>query len=184
MKKPILSLFFTLPILMTQCKKDSQLVEEPLIEITEEEVITSLIIHLHRTDIPGDTVSFAFRDTDGPGGNPPSEVDTIQLASNGQYACSLEVLDESNDVIRDITIEILAEGQDHLFCFESIGTPIVFDRTDWDGMYEIGLQSAWTASNAGTGEVRIILKHQPGIKNGTCEPGETDIEVYFPLVVE
>jgi hypothetical protein len=184
MKLPIHTLWLLIATFLIQCKKDNQSVDEPIVETTEEEVITSLLVHIYRIDVLGDTVTFAFRDTDGPGGNPPSQFDTIALVANAQYACFLELLDESADPTRDITIEILEESQDHLFCYESTGIPVAFLRTDWDGQYEIGQQSVWTTSSSGVGETHIILKHQPGIKDGTCEPGETDIEVYFPLLVE
>jgi hypothetical protein len=29
--------------------------------------------------------------------------------------------------------------------------------------------------------LRIALKHQPKSKDGTCDPGETDVDVTFPL---
>jgi hypothetical protein len=31
------------------------------------------------------------------------------------------------------------------------------------------------------GDVKISLKHQPGIKNGSCDIGETDVELLFPF---
>jgi hypothetical protein len=32
--------------------------------------------------------------------------------------------------------------------------------------------------------MQIELKHQPGIKNGTCGVGETDIDILFPVKIQ
>jgi hypothetical protein len=38
---------------------------------------------------------------------------------------------------------------------------------------------------AGSGSVTVILKHQPdGLKDGTCAPGETDVELEFQVAVQ
>jgi hypothetical protein len=51
-------------------------------------------------------------------------------------------------------------------------------------MYEVGLQSQWTTGNAENGTTQIVLKHQPDVKDGTCAPGETDIDVTFVTEVQ
>jgi len=44
--------------------------------------------------------------------------------------------------------------------------------------------SSWLAVSPITTNMRIALKHQPGIKNGQCDLGETDVEVEFPIVIK
>ncbi|MFM8917548.1 MAG: hypothetical protein ACKOGP_07380, partial [Bacteroidota bacterium] len=48
----------------------------------------------------------------------------------------------------------------------------------------IGLQSKWVTGNLSSGTSRIVLKHQPGIKDGTFAPGETDVDIQFQSRVE
>jgi len=55
---------------------------------------------------------------------------------------------------------------------------------DSDGNYSIGLKTQWQAKNLTSGELTLTLKHQPGVKDGTCDPGETDVEVVFPISIQ
>jgi hypothetical protein len=43
----------------------------------------------------------------------------------------------------------------------------------------IGLISIWRTRSSGDGKLKVVLKHQPGIKNGDPAIGETDIEIEF-----
>src|SRR3990167_2160051 len=85
---------------------------------------------------------------------------------------------------------------EHPFCFRGKGRHTRFD-CDWssdvcssdlptnsDGTYEVGLLSSWVTQAISTGETTITLKHQPGVKNGQCDPGETDIELTFHTIIE
>jgi len=73
---------------------------------------------------------------------------------------------------------------DHLFCFTPSGANVSITRTDSDGVYELGLQSQWITGAASDGTTQIVLKHQPGIKDGSCSPGETDIELNFNTKIQ
>jgi hypothetical protein len=57
-------------------------------------------------------------------------------------------------------------------------------RTDSDGTYEIGLKTKWKSFGISNGTVTVTLKHQPGIKNGTCTTGETDAEIAFITITQ
>ena len=83
-----------------------------------------------------------------------------------------------------ISNEVLAEGDEHLFCFDPIDANISITRTDSDGTFEIGLTSDWITGNYSNGLVTITLKHQPGVKDGTCSPGDTDVEIQFPIIIQ
>jgi hypothetical protein len=48
----------------------------------------------------------------------------------------------------------------------------------------LGLMSSWATSDSTNGWLRMILRHQPGTKNGTETPGSTDFEADFPVVVK
>lgn len=179
-----LKLFLAASILvLLACKKDPQVVSEPL-SSDESELITTFILSLSDTTNSANTSTVIFRDLDGPGGNPPSSYDTIRLQNNTVYWASILLLNEAVSPSDTISEEVLAEAKDHLICFTPTGLDLTILRTDTDGMYELGLQSIWTIKAISSGNISIELKHQPGIKNGTCAPGETDIQLNFQTVIE
>lgn len=147
----------------------------------EGELITKLSISL-TNGLSGQLLgTFDFEDADGPGGNAPT-ADSIVLDSSTQYNGSIRVYATANGAQTDITPEILAEDHEHLFCFSSSGTGLSIAITDTDGTYAVGLQSIWAAMpGSSTGSVTVTLRHQPGVKDGTCAPGDTDVEAVFPL---
>ncbi|MEN9639338.1 MAG: hypothetical protein RLZZ262_1206 [Bacteroidota bacterium] len=171
-------------VLLAACKKDDNEVTTPTPEVHEEELITTLQVHLYRLDGTGDTAVFVFSDVDGPGGAAPQPIDTIFMQPATEYGCFLTLLNESVSPAENITEEIEEEDDEHLFCFSPENANLSIVRTDSDGTYEVGLQSEWTSGAASSGEVTIVLKHQPDIKNGSCDPGDTDIEVTFPVAIE
>jgi hypothetical protein len=48
----------------------------------------------------------------------------------------------------------------------------------------LGLISKWMTKQKSKGSVNIQLKHQPGVKDGSKTPGETDAMVEFPVIIE
>jgi hypothetical protein len=126
---------------------------------------------------------FRFDDPDGPGGNNPTRLDTIHLDSGRTTLVSLRFEDASSGTVKDITSEIRAEAQDHLVCIQPAGVALNVAVSDSDGKYPIGLESRWKSTVKGAGTLTIVLKHQPGSKNGTCDPGDTDAEVTFPVLI-
>ena len=161
------------------CKKD------PPVN-SESEVITTL--QIVATDSATGTTAgvFTFKDLDGDKPTPPSVFDTIKLAPNKTYNVSLIVLDESKNPIDSTSNEIAEEADDHLFFFESTPAALVnvaiHDKDSKN--LPLGLLSKWTTGTAGSGTTKITLRHQPGEKNGTFNPGDTDIEVTFNTLVQ
>jgi hypothetical protein len=174
----------TLNLLLAGCAKDPNDVTIAPIENSDEEIIHS--IHLKFVNVAQltDTLVYRFVDNDGVGGNPPSAFDTLRFPANTQWQCSIELGQIINNQLFNIHEEVLAEAADHLFCFEADAVAIGIVRTDSDGIYELGLQSDWNIQGTSTGTLRIQLKHQPGIKDGTCEPGDTDLDLTFHAIVE
>jgi len=170
---------------LAACKKDKKQNVTTPPPVNEEELITTFRIQF--TDVNGlqPTVTAQFVDIDGPGGNAPSAFDTIRLQENTTYNSVITLLNESVTPAEDISAEVQEEGQDHLFCFDPVGAlNVAVIRTDSDGTYGIGLTSQWSAGTASEGQITIKLKHQPGVKNGSCEPGETDIELNFEMKIQ
>lgn len=175
----VLFLLFAL-VFFGACKKDEEELETPP-SVNEEELITTLLLELSDGT---DTFNASFRDLDGPGGDDPVIESDLSLSQNTQYSATIQVLNEADGAFEDITLEVEEEGDEHLFCFGFDGiSDLAVTRTDSDGIYGIGIESDWTTGADGSGNVTITLKHQPGVKDGTCDPGDTDIEVTFPIVV-
>jgi hypothetical protein len=172
-------------LLANSCKKDKiDPVTTPPAQ-NEEELITTMKLTFTDSSGVDPIMEFYFKDVDGPGGNAPSLFDTIRLNNNKTYLVSLELFNESVSPAENISDEVLAEADEHLFCFTpSINGNLNIQRTDSDGVYEIGLSSKWKTLNTSNGSVLIKLKHQPGVKNGLCDVGETDIELDFQVEIQ
>lgn len=149
----------------------------------EEEVITTLTLTFTNAATSAVTTA-TFKDPDGDGGNAPTQFDEIVLAANSTYNVAITLLNEAENPTENITEEIEEEDDEHFFCFEASGANVSITRTDTDGTYEVGLESRWETAATSEGKVKVILKHQPGVKNGTCAPGETDIEVDFVAKIQ
>ncbi len=165
--------------------------DDPVIE-NQEEVITDLVVTLTPTD-GGDSKTLIFNDDDGDGGNAPSIVGT-SLAPNTTYDAVIVVsgFEEGEDEKEDITIEILAEADEHQFFFQATGLSIDFEYADTDSANRpIGQQFRLITREAGSGTVLVTLLHEPtkdaaGVADGdiTNAAGETDVAVTFPVTVE
>jgi len=166
------------------CKKDDDNVENPHDHDHEEELITTVTVHLHEKDNMANHVMGSFKDLDGEGGDNPT-IDTLKLDTNTTYEVSIDLLNEAEDPTEVITTEIQEENTEHIFCFEPSNGSISVTITDTDGTHPVGLESEWITTGASTGTIKVTLKHQPdGAKDGTCSPGETDVEVDFPVVIQ
>ena len=100
-----------------------------------------------------------------------------------------------------ISNEVEEEGQDHMFFFNAsdpTGTPfstvlsgsnIKVTYTDLDSgtpTRGIGLHTrvrTYASTSPAKNPFTVTLKHQPGTKNGTFAPGESDVEINFKVVV-
>lgn len=149
----------------------------------DNEQITTLIYTL--TPVSGGTpVSATYRDLDGDGGAAPT-ITALSLAANTTYTGELTLRDETKNPVVDTSAEILEEADEHLFWFEPTPANLVsVTSTDRDkNNLQIGLQTRLVTTAAATGTLKITLRHQPGTKNGTYAPGDTDVEVTFPTTV-
>ena len=173
-------LFIALIILGSACKRDNDDPQDP-IDTNEEELITTVQLTFSTSN--GTSFSTQWQDIDGPGGTSPI-IDSIFLDTNTVYKVSAEFLDESGQTTEDITEEIQEESSEHLICFDPSEDNVTIERTDSDGEFEIGISTRWTTSDAANLDIKVSLKHQPDIKDGTCAPGETDVEVTFPLTIK
>jgi hypothetical protein len=167
------------------CKKDPLPPQNPPV-VNEGELITT--VKLSFTDTTGvqPDVTAIFRDTDGEGGAAPTSFDTIKLAAATVYRCTVLLLNEATNPVDTLSNEILAEANEHLFCYGvSGGADVSIAITDTDGILPLGLVSRWNIGTATQGSVTVTLKHQPdGLKDGTCSPGDTDVELDFRIEIQ
>lgn len=111
--------------------------------------------------------------------------DTIRLQAESQYQVNLEFFNENVSPPDNITQEIQTEDFEHLVCYDLIGIPdLEIISTDSDGVYPVGIETSWIAMGVSKGDVFIRLRHQPDIKDGTCNIGTSDIEVTFPVKIQ
>lgn len=178
----ILAIFSTSTVILSSCKKEDP--ETPPAPTNEAELITTFKIVFTDPNGINPTYEAVFRDIDGPGGNQPTAFDTIRLKPNSTYNASIQFLNESVSPVDSITKEILEEAGDHLICYNITGANVSVQRTDSDGVFELGLLSNWITTNTSSGNVIISLRHQPGIKNGNCDLGDSDIELDFVTKIE
>lgn len=182
-RKNYLAGLLFLTVIVASCKKEDPVVNPPA-PVNEEELITTFKITFTDPNGVNPAVTAIFRDIDGPGGNDPTVFDTIRLKPNAVYHASIQFLNESVTPTEDLTPEILEEATDHLICFDVTGANVSIVRTDSDGTYQVGLASTWTTAAVSSGNTVIRLRHQPGVKNGSCDVGDTDIEISFVTKVE
>ncbi|WP_205501435.1 hypothetical protein [Rufibacter psychrotolerans] len=179
--KPSLAILFTASVFMTSCSND----EDP-VPTNEEELITTVKLAF-KPQGGGTTVTATYQDLDGDGGQAPT-VTGATLAANKTYDVTVQVLDESKNPAEDITEEVEEEGDEHQFFYvASNGLNLTVAYTDTDSNNRpIGIHTRITTAAASTGNLQVVLKHQPDLKSATStiNTGETDAEVTFPITIQ
>lgn len=183
--------FLSLVFIFVSCRKKDDPVTPPTTgPVQEEELITTLAVHLHSVD-GTQHLHMSFRDLDGEGGNAPV-IDLDTLTANTVYEVELEVLNESVNPVIDITEEVQQEGELHQFFYQISGADLIVAYADQDvNGRPIGIFSTWTTGNVSSGSIRITLRHEldksaAGVSDGniTNAGGDTDIEVDLPITVD
>jgi hypothetical protein len=175
-------------LLSTSCKKDEDL--DPVAPPAQNagEVITTIKLTFTDSANASNVFNATFNDPDGDGGNGPTQFDTITLAPNKTYFVSILLLDITKSPVDTISNEVLEEANDHMFFFHHTGVgvnTIYLDQDTNNPPLGIGLSTKWKTDGTLTnGTSQIILKHQPGSKNGTETPGDTDVDVTFQCKIQ
>jgi hypothetical protein len=172
-------------LVFASCQKDD--VENPD-DNNESELITTVTLAFTDSANTASVRYFTFNDPDGEGGNGPTQFDTIRLQASTTYFTSVILLDQSGSAVDTISNEVLEEGVDHQFFFNTTGASATITYTDTDDNGNpIGLQTKWVTGNISTGIATVVLKHQPDIKApapGNEALGETDVELSFVFEIE
>jgi len=184
-------------LLIVSCSDD----EEPMMMEEEEEVINQIKLTFTPDDNGEDAIVAEWFDADGDGIGLPA-IDAIQLEEGVNYELSLELYNTLGSTPEDITAEIMAEGDEHMFFFsftndifsdptgdgniDSRNDPLNYNDQDANGQ-PLGLSTNWTAGahTEAQGEFTIILKHQPDLKSSTSDAttGGTDVDISFPIEI-
>lgn len=171
------------------CKKKK---EDPTPPQNEEELITTVKLKVKNTLLSSDSTEVVWKDTDGDGGNAPT-IGALTIQANSFYSAYLTLLDESKSShVHDITEEINNEKEEHQFFYQATGNMSNFAYVDKDANNNpVGLQFSFQTGAAGSGTLKITLRHKPnksatGVSSGdiTNAGGETDIEVTFPVTIQ
>ena len=178
-------LLIGLTSLLAGCKSASDVEPDD-----ENELITTVQLQFSPTLIGTGGQTFTYRDVDGDGGNLPTRFDTISLVANTEYIVKVTVLDESKTPTNDITQEVEEKSDEHLFVFTPVPASLLtYTYGDKDARnLPIGLVGRTKTGAAGTGTLRVQLRHQPPIsdkivKDGTSGPGSDDVNLNFALKV-
>ena len=173
------ALLLSAPLLLASC--DSKDPEPD----KDNEQITTVTYTLTPTTGGGAAISATWKDLDGTGGAAPT-ISTLSLRPNTTYTGTISLLDETKTPAADIAKEVKEEANDHILFYTATPAGLLsVTRTDKDAKnLELGLTTSVVTNAAGTGTLKITLRHQPGTKNGTFTPGDTDAESVFPVTVQ
>jgi len=176
-------LLFILLFFISSCEK-----EEP--EIPNQEELITTVKYILVPENGGEQVEFVYRDLDGEGGNEPIVSNGI-LTSGTIYSGTITLLNETESPAEDISEEVKDEAAEHQFFFASSADIIVqYNDNDLDGN-PVGLETLLITGDAGTGNLTIVLRHEPdkfaaGVSEGNVSNagGETDVEVQFNATIQ
>ena len=175
--------------LITSCNDDDDNPEP----VNEEELITNVTLTFTNTANAGDVVIMSNVAPDGQEGAFTNSVNGAFTAGQS-YSLALEITNESDpadidDVLND---DIIPEGDEHFFKYNNtLGMGMIRDASDRaDGAHDsnLGDTTTWTTGAAGTGNLQIILVHQPETADdsnqfGSTTGGEEDFNITFQGVL-
>lgn len=172
-------------MMYSSCKKEEQtVVPAP----PGNEFLTTVIYTATNANDASDVQTVRWVDLTPEDANPPTQIDTLKLRASATYNCTISLLDETTNPAGDIGAEIYERRNYHIFCFNTTGLNAGFTvtRTDVDTNnppLPFGMQNNITSGTVSSGTLDIIMKHQPNVKDGTCNPGSVDFEVTYPVIV-
>jgi hypothetical protein len=184
MFKPFMLALGALSLVVVSCKKD-EVKPTDTHEHNDGELITTLELKFSGKGKVNKDTTFVVTFDDPDGDNTPIKLDQINLLKNTDYSVELTLLDKSKPSYDTISNEVLEEADDHLFFYSSNPVNLLnITITDKDSKNRnLGLRSNWKTNTAGSGKVKVKLMHQPGVKDGKSEVGDTDVEVEFNVNV-
>jgi hypothetical protein len=176
-------------------------VEDPVKEAVPE-LITEVTLTFTPVD-GGNPVVIKATDPDGEGVQDIFVDGSIELEAGKTYSMSVTLtngLAQPSDPEYDLTEEVREEGDEHILFyswtnnvffnpegdgnFDNRNDPLNYEDEDENGL-PVGLETSWTAGSQSSGDLRVVLKHQPDLKSASsgASEGETDLDITFPINV-
>lgn len=174
-----LFLAVTVTLTVSSCKKENHNHDGE-----ENELITTVVLDLQNAADSTDTHHAVWYKANPNSIDPPDTSGAIlNLKQNSTYQAHIRILDQTQNPVANITTEIEELANEHIFFFfPSSGLNLTVTRTDHDSNgLEVGLQSNFATGTVSNGLLRVVLRHQPGVKNGTYAPGDSDVDVNFTV---
>ena len=183
--KPVKQLLWLACIVLVtaSCNKD----EQNVTPTDDNEAITTATLTLTNKATPTESVTATIENLNTTGDFSKA---TLNLKANTTYTGVVTLLDKTKTPVLDATQEIKDKANEHLFVYTpSPASLLTVTLTDKDtnpapGPFPIGLTTEMRTGAAGTGSLNVVLRHQPGSKNGTPTPGTSDLDTNFPVVVK
>ena len=165
------------------CKKE----EQNVAPTDDNEAITTATLTLTSKATPGEVVTATI---DNLNTTADFSKATLNLKANTTYTGVVTLLDKTKTPTLDVSAGVKAEANEHLFIYTP--TPanlLTITLTDRDtnptpGPYPLGLTTDIQTGVAGSGKLKVVLRHQPNTKNGTPTPGTSDLDTEFTVVVK
>lgn len=177
---------FVLVLLSVSCKRD----EENVDPTEDNERITTVVLQFTNKANTTDVVTTTLDGLTASGTQLGSVSASLQLKPYAAYSLNVFLFDRSKSPGEDVTAKIKAEANEHLFVYKpSNGLNLGISPNDQDtnpapGPYPIGLTANASTGPPSTGKLNVVLRHQPGTKNGTATPGTSDLDVNFDVEVK
>jgi hypothetical protein len=174
---PFINILFIIIASITQnCSKDDVKPDETeeIITGAEPELINTISIDFWQTGAL-DPTEINFSDTNGDKVF-ESDLPLLNIYRSSTGSINLWSIG-SIDGDAYVNASIKEKADDHIVCFEMTNNIMTVAYTDEDSKgLPLGIQTEWTASATPnvTGQIKITLRHQPGIKNGEC-PGDGEL---------
>jgi hypothetical protein len=202
-------MFLGTAVLFAGCSKEEQAVAPTI----ANESLTTVVLNLTNQANPSDTTSCRYKYHFDNSGNVVSADSTVlNLKANAKYNVAVNIYDELQQPVFNVGQEIRERQNYHLLFFQptpisaanlitgntspyipgtltSAAGPYLnlsVVRTDHDTntpALEVGLTDTFTTGAASTGNLEVILRHQPNAKNGTFAPGSTDLDVNYKVTI-
>lgn len=166
-----------LTVLSFACKKDEH-------DHDDHEVTTTVVLRLTNNANAADRVVAVWKDLDGTGGKlPDTTMAMLALKPNATYTGKIFFVNEQETPADTLNKSMALD--EHLVVYKpSTGLNTTFVRTDKDkNNLEVGFNYNMSTGAASIGRLRVVLRHQPGVKNGSESPGTTDIDVGFKTTI-
>ena len=168
----------------TSCSDDDD--PEP---VNEEELITNLTLTFTNT-ANNDEVVMTSVAPDGLEEGATTENVTGSFTAGATYELTLALVNASETPAEDVLNgDIIPEADEHFFVYavsNGLDMTMTRDGDDVDGPdgSKLGVNTTWVANSAGTGNLQIILVHEPGSVDdsdefGSATGGSEDFNITF-----